>query len=286
MCSGQHAVSLLLSRLKGWDLETYWRPEHPSQAAYRAAVARAYGTTPREAADRHRRLRRRDLRLPAPRGRPGLRVARRPVRSVGATTRAARWRRPLTLVRDAMLANPEMVGGRHDRLDTSLMKAAPDRLISKAGMEALRGDRDPARPPIGHPARRRLRAGHQDRGRRRLRPRDVGRVGRGAAPGRRARRPGASRARALPPADHPRPAWSGRGGVDPRVRARAGRRADRLTGAGEVTARSARPARSHHRTDARRRPVSHARSRARRVARRGEARLSPPGQGEPPGRRG
>ena len=38
-----------------------------------------------------------------------------------------------------MLANPEMVGGRHDRLDTSLMKAAPGRLVSKAGMEALRG---------------------------------------------------------------------------------------------------------------------------------------------------
>jgi L-asparaginase II len=46
MCSGQHAVSLLLSRLKGWDLETYWQAEHPSQVAYRAAVARAYGTTP------------------------------------------------------------------------------------------------------------------------------------------------------------------------------------------------------------------------------------------------
>ena len=33
--------------------------------------------------------------------------------------------RSLTIIRDAMLANPEMVGGRHDRLDTSLMKAAP-----------------------------------------------------------------------------------------------------------------------------------------------------------------
>jgi L-asparaginase II len=37
-----------------------------------------------------------------------------------------------------MLANPEMVAGRHDRLDTSLMKAAPGRVISKGGMEALR----------------------------------------------------------------------------------------------------------------------------------------------------
>ena len=38
-----------------------------------------------------------------------------------------------------MLANPEMIAGRHDRLDTSLMKAAPGRLVAKAGMEALRG---------------------------------------------------------------------------------------------------------------------------------------------------
>jgi L-asparaginase II len=45
----------------------------------------------------------------------------------------------LTIVRDAMLAHPEMVGGTRDRLDTSLMKALPGRLVSKAGMEALRG---------------------------------------------------------------------------------------------------------------------------------------------------
>jgi L-asparaginase II len=45
----------------------------------------------------------------------------------------------LTLVRDSMLANPEMIGGTRDRLDTSLMKAMPGRLVSKAGMEALRG---------------------------------------------------------------------------------------------------------------------------------------------------
>ncbi len=44
----------------------------------------------------------------------------------------------LTIVRDAMLAHPEMVAGRHDRLDTSLMKAAPGRLVSKGGAEALR----------------------------------------------------------------------------------------------------------------------------------------------------
>lgn len=137
MCSGQHAVSLLLSRLKGWDLESYWRPEHPSQAAYRAAVARAYATTPQKLetaidgcgvetyAFRLREVAQAYAFLADP---SGLSV-RDPRRSLAPA---------VTLVRDAMVAHPEMVAGRHDRLDTSLMKAAPDRLISKAGMEALR----------------------------------------------------------------------------------------------------------------------------------------------------
>ena len=57
-----------------------------------------------------------------------------------------------------MLANPEMVGGRHDRLDTSLMKAAPGRLVSKAGMEALRGLAILRRTAQRHARGRRLRA--------------------------------------------------------------------------------------------------------------------------------
>jgi L-asparaginase II len=138
MCSGQHAVSLLLSRLRDWDLETYWHADHPSQVAYRSAVARAYGTTPE-------RLRRAidgcgvetyafPLRAVAQAyaflADPGRVAADDPRASVAPA---------LTRIRDAMLAFPEMIGGRHDRLDTSLMKAVPDRLISKAGMEALRG---------------------------------------------------------------------------------------------------------------------------------------------------
>jgi L-asparaginase II len=45
----------------------------------------------------------------------------------------------LAVVRDAMLAHPELVAGTRERLDTSLMKAAPGRLVSKGGMEGLRG---------------------------------------------------------------------------------------------------------------------------------------------------
>jgi L-asparaginase II len=138
MCSGQHTVSLLLSRLRDWDPTEYWKPNHPSQIAYRTAVAQAYGTTPgklRTAIDgcgvetyafRLREVARAYAMLADPAGIP----ADDP-RSALATS--------LTTVRDAMLDNPEMVAGRHDRIDTSLMKAVPGRVVSKAGMEALLG---------------------------------------------------------------------------------------------------------------------------------------------------
>ena len=138
MCSGQHSVYLLLARLKGWDPANYWTDEHPAQQAYRTAVARAYDTPVgrlRTAIDGC-----------------GLPTYAFPLRAVArafallADPAAIPSSDPrsslapaLLKIRDAMLANPEMVGGRHDRLDTSLMKAAPDRLVSKSGMEALRG---------------------------------------------------------------------------------------------------------------------------------------------------
>ena len=53
--------------------------------------------------------------------------------------------RHLRTVRDAMIAHPELVAGTRDRLDTSLMKAAPRRLVAKGGAEAPHLRRDPAR---------------------------------------------------------------------------------------------------------------------------------------------
>jgi L-asparaginase II len=137
MCSGQHTVSLLLSRLREWDPTDYWKPNHPSQIAFRTAVAQAFGTPPaklRTALDgcgietfafRLREVARAYAMLAD----PGAVPAGDPRSALAAS---------LTIVRDAMLANPEMVAGRHDRLDTSLMKAVPERVVSKAGMEALR----------------------------------------------------------------------------------------------------------------------------------------------------
>ena len=138
MCSGQHSVFLLLARLKGWEPEGYWQDDHPAQVAYRAVIARTFRTTPGR------------LRI----GIDGCGVATYafPLREIArayafladpeavpASDARSSLAPSLVQVRDAMLAHPEMVGGTRDRLDTSLMKAAPGRIVSKGGMEALRG---------------------------------------------------------------------------------------------------------------------------------------------------
>ena len=46
MCSGQHAASILLSRIRGWPVETYWEADHPAQVETRLAIARCLGTSP------------------------------------------------------------------------------------------------------------------------------------------------------------------------------------------------------------------------------------------------
>ncbi len=139
MCSGQHSAMLLLARLADWDLDGYWRADHPVQAAVRSAVARAFGTTPE--------------RLTTAVDGCGIETYAFPLAAVArayglladpeAATAANDSRRTLATalraIRDAMAANPEMVAGTRDRLDTSLMKVVPRRLVSKGGMEALRG---------------------------------------------------------------------------------------------------------------------------------------------------
>ena len=136
MCSGHHAASMLLSRHMGWDIATYWHPDHPSQAVARDAVARVFG------------VRMADLRLGV--DGCGVQTFAFPLVDVArayalladpqlvAPDLARRKLAPaLTRVRDAMMAAPEMVGGTRERLDTVLMKARPGHIVSKGGNEAL-----------------------------------------------------------------------------------------------------------------------------------------------------
>jgi len=138
MCSGQHAVFILLARLRDWPLEGYWETDHPAHVAYREIVARAYAVQPerlRTAIDGCGVL---TYAFP-------LRDVAKAYAMLGDPSALADGDPRASLapylinIRDAMLAHPEMVGGNRDRLDTSLMKALPGRVVSKAGMEALRG---------------------------------------------------------------------------------------------------------------------------------------------------
>jgi L-asparaginase II len=138
MCSGQHSVFILLAKLGDWNLETYWHADHPAHRAYRSAVADAFDVRPdqlRTAIDgcgvltyafRLRDIARAYAMLAAPDALPA------------GDPRAA-LAPHLTAVRDAMLAHPELVAGTRERLDSALMKTAPRRVVSKSGMEALRG---------------------------------------------------------------------------------------------------------------------------------------------------
>jgi L-asparaginase II len=138
MCSGQHSVFVLLAKLNDWPLDGYWAPDHPAQRAYAAAVAGMFGVRAdklvtgidgcgiltyafrlREVAEAYAVL-----------ADPTALPASDP-RSVLSGD--------LVTIRDAMLAHPEMVAGSRDRLDTSLMKAAERGIVSKSGMEGLRG---------------------------------------------------------------------------------------------------------------------------------------------------
>ncbi|HEV2005092.1 MAG TPA: asparaginase [Candidatus Limnocylindrales bacterium] len=138
MCSGQHSVFLLLCKLRGWSTDNYWLEEHPAQVAYREVVARAFRTTPARLvmgidgcgiptyAFRLHEIAQAYAFLADPAA-----VAPEDSRSPLVAS--------MVVIRDALLAHPEMIAGTRDRLDTSLMKALPGRIISKGGMEALRG---------------------------------------------------------------------------------------------------------------------------------------------------
>jgi L-asparaginase II len=138
MCSGQHSVFILLAKLGGWELETYWHEDHPAHALYREAVADAYNVK----VDR----------LVTGIDGCGILTYAFPLREVArayailadpdalpANDPRTALAKHLVTVRDAMRAHPELVAGNRDRLDTSLMKASGGRVVSKGGMEALRG---------------------------------------------------------------------------------------------------------------------------------------------------
>ncbi len=135
-CSGQHVSFLLFAKHAGWPLEEYWRPEHPTQVAFRDGLARVLGRRPADLVTsvdacgiltyyvRLVDVARGYLRLADPAGAARDAVGRALVPA-------------LTRIRDAMMAAPELVAGTRDRFDTALMQALPGRACAKGGAEAL-----------------------------------------------------------------------------------------------------------------------------------------------------
>ena len=131
-CSGKHAGMLALCAFHGWNPAGYERPEHPVQRLMLATVADFCGLSPDRVAT----------------GTDGCSVVTFGVETYHMALSFARLAHPpddwsparreaCRRVVAAMLAHPEMVAARQDRLDTDLMRAFEGRLIAKAGAEGV-----------------------------------------------------------------------------------------------------------------------------------------------------
>ncbi len=137
MCSAQHTSLLLLCKINDWPVEEYWLPDHPVQHLYTATIARAFSTSAALL------LTSTDACGVPTYAFPLAEVARAfamlaDPSAVRPTDTRFSMAAALTRIRDAMLANPEMVAGTRDRLDTSVMKTMPGRVVAKGGAEGLR----------------------------------------------------------------------------------------------------------------------------------------------------
>jgi L-asparaginase II len=138
MCSGQHASMLLLCRINGWSMAEYWRPDHQVQRLYASTVARAFATTPEMLVTSVDACGVPTYAFPLYEIARAFAMLADPAAMPESDSRAS-LAGALIRIRDAMLASPELVAGSRDRLDTSIMKALPGRIVSKGGSEGLRG---------------------------------------------------------------------------------------------------------------------------------------------------
>ena len=131
-CSGKHAGMLAAALQLGAPIETYNQPEHPVQIAIAKAVAQFAGVPVEDLA-------------------VGIDGCAVPVFGITVRAMALAYARLVApppsfdeVTRDGcgrivrvMSTNPELIGGTSDRLDTEIMRAAPERLVSKVGAEGV-----------------------------------------------------------------------------------------------------------------------------------------------------
>lgn len=147
-CSGKHSGMLAYAKLRGWSLENYVDPQHPLQQEILALFAEFAGlsvdklavaidgcSAPNWAA-------------------PLYNTALAYARLMDADGLPADQKAACQQVREAMLANPELVGGPR-RFDTRLMQTAAGRILAKGGAEGYQclglqaGVLGPGSPALG-----------------------------------------------------------------------------------------------------------------------------------------
>lgn len=131
-CSGKHAGMVLFAKASGWPIDTYWHPDHPVQRQALETIS-ALTDVPIEA-------------IATATDGCGVVTFGMPLR--GLAIAYARLADPssvadrplaeaLRRIRDAMMANPELVAGERRRIDTAVMRAFPRRVVSKGGAEGV-----------------------------------------------------------------------------------------------------------------------------------------------------
>jgi L-asparaginase II len=117
----------------GWDVDTYWQPDHPVQKLALETVAAVSGVPARRIGTATDGCGVVSFAVPL------QAIARAYARLADPTSLTdASLREALTRIRDAMLAHPELVSGERRQFDTDLMRAAAGRLVAKGGAEGLR----------------------------------------------------------------------------------------------------------------------------------------------------
>lgn len=149
-CSGKHTGMALHAKAAGWPVETYWQPDHPIQRLALETVGRLADVPVDAIACATDGCGVVTFALPL-RG-LALAFARLADPSVLSGGTDAPLRRALERVRDAMMAHPELVAGERRMLDTELMRAAPGRLVAKAGAEGVQAVGLRSGTASGHPA--------------------------------------------------------------------------------------------------------------------------------------
>jgi L-asparaginase II len=131
-CSGKHAGMALHAKAAGWPVETYWQPDHPTQQLALETIAALTGVAVGDIVQATDGCGVVTFGLPL----RGLALAfARFADPSGVSDEALRS--ALERIRDAMMGHPELVAGERRQFDTSLMRAAPGRLVSKAGAEGV-----------------------------------------------------------------------------------------------------------------------------------------------------